>query len=343
MIPPFRRGSGGHSTIVHLMRELTRRGHSVSIWLEDFEGRHGRDRATTTSRSFAEFFSAADLDLHVGFDRWEGADVVLATGWQTVPRTLLLSGARARAYLVQDHEPDFYGASAEALLAESTYRMGLHCIAASPWLADLLQSRYDASASSFDLAVEHAVYRPRGAVRRPDLVVFYARVSTPRRAVPLGLLALEALSQRRPDIDIALFGDDWAPPAPFPHRNLAVLDSTSLSRLYGEATVGMVFSLTNPSLIGLEMMACGLACVELASESMRATFGADGPLQLSDPDILSLCAALEQLLDDAALRERIASTGLAFMEERNWSRAAQQVEEGLRIASSRQDVGRAAT
>ena len=45
-----------------------------------------------------------------------------------------------------------------------------------------------------------------------------------------------------------------------------------------EATVGVVLSLTNPSLVGLEMMACGLPCVELASESMLATFGTDGPL-----------------------------------------------------------------
>ena len=91
---------------------------------------------------------------------------MLATGWQTVPRALLLPGVAARAYLVQDHEPEFYGASAEALFAEATYRQDLHCIAASPWLAELLRGRYGANASYFDLAVDHSIYRPgRGSPR----------------------------------------------------------------------------------------------------------------------------------------------------------------------------------
>src|SRR6185312_15874631 len=91
--------------------------------------------------------------------RWRGADVVLATGWQTVPRALLLEDCGARAYLVQDHEPEFYGTSAESLWASESYRLGLHCIAASPWLAALLRERYAASATHFDLALDHSLYR----------------------------------------------------------------------------------------------------------------------------------------------------------------------------------------
>lgn len=332
VIPSFRRGSGGHATVVNLMRELRRRGHTVSLWLEDFEDRRAREPAAVTKRNFADFFAAGDLDLYVTFDHWMGADVVLATGWQTVPRALLLSGVKARAYLVQDHEPEFYGASAQALFAETTYRQGLQCIAASPWLAELLRNRYRAKACHFDLAVDHSIYRPTGQRRRNDLVVFYARSETPRRAVPLGLLALEELRRRRPHVEIALFGGDAAPHAPFAHTNLGVLDVATLPTLYSRAAVGMVFSLTNPSLVGLEMMACGLACVELATDSMVSTFGAAGPLKLADPNPLSLCAALEQLLDDGALRERMAGEGIAWMQERTWDRAAAQVERGLRAA-----------
>jgi len=337
VIPSFVRGSGGHATVVNLMRELRRRGHTVSLWLEDFEDRHAGEPAATTKRSFAEFFAAGDLDLHVTFDHWTEADVVLATGWQTVPRALLLSGAKARAYLVQDHEPEFYGASARALFAETTYRQGLQCIAASPWLAELLRNRYGAKACHFDLAVDHSIYRPTGELRRDDLLVFYARSETPRRAVPLGLLALEELRRRRPGIEIALFGGDAPVPAPFAHTNLGVLDVAALPALYSCATVGMVFSLTNPSLVGLEMMACGLACVELATASTRSTFGAGGPLALAEPNPLSLCAALEQLLDDRARRERVAQDGVAWMRSRTWERAATQVELGLRAAFTGRD------
>jgi glycosyltransferase involved in cell wall biosynthesis len=339
VIPSFRRGSGGHATIVRLMRGLRDRGHTVSLWLEDCEGRHAGERAPKTEQSFDEFFGADGLRLHTDFGSWRGADVVLATGWQTVARTLRLPGARARAYVVQDHEPDFYGVSAEAMWAADTYRQELHCIAAGPWLAALLRSRYGASATHFDLAVDHSVYRPTGEAREQSLVAFYARAVTPRRAVPLGLLALAELSRRRPDVEIALFGEDRPLSVPFDHANLGVLDAPRLAKLYSRATVGMVLSLTNPSLIGLEMMACGLSCVELESESMLADFGG-GPLDLTDPDPLELCAAVERQLDDPARRAAAGRAGIELMAARTWARAAEQVEQGLRAAAGRRAPAR---
>lgn len=332
VIPSFRRGSGGHATVVNLLRELRALGHSVSVWLEDCEARHAGEHSAVTKRSFNEFYGANGIDLQTSFADWRGADVVLATGWQTVARTLMLPDAGARAYLVQDHEPDFYGASAEALWAAQTYRQGLHCIAASPWLAELLRSRYGASATHFDLAVDHGAYRLIDEPRREDLVIFYARGATPRRAVPLGLLALAELSRRRPAVQIALFGEATASTAPFEHRHLGMLDDRRLQRLYTQATLGMVFSLTNPSLVGLEMMACGLPCVELASESMLASFGTSGPLTLAQPDPLALCAAVEGLLDDHDRRERMSAAAVQLIAERTWERAAAELQAGLRMA-----------
>jgi glycosyltransferase involved in cell wall biosynthesis len=322
IVPSFRRGSGGHMTIVNLLRELQTLGHDVSLWLEDCEGRHAGESAEVTRRSFAEFFRADALPFHTNFEGWNGTDVVMATGWQTVARALLLASVNRRVYLVQDHEPDFYPASAERLFAEDTSRRGLHCIAASEWLAELLRNRYEASASHFDLAVDHDVYRPTGGRRRDDLVVFYARAVTPRRAVSLGLLALEQLARRRPDVEIALFGEDRPLTVPFEHTNLGVLSAVELAALYSRATVGMVFSLTNPSLICLEMMACGLPCVELASESMVATFGKDGPLVLSPPEPAELVMRLCELLDGVDERTSVAQRGLIAIADRTWSAAA---------------------
>ncbi len=358
LIPSFRRGSGGHATIVRVLEGLRARGHEVSVWLEDHEARHARERASVTKGSFGKFFAAEWLPLHTDLREWRGADVVLATGWQTVARALELTNTRARAYLVQDHEPDFYAISAERMWAADTYRQGLHCIAASPWLAELLRTCYGAVATHFDLAVDHAIYHPReatqqvrrwsweGGSRRKEggrgggggvrgdrqLVTFYARAVTPRRAVPLGLAALGELSRRRPDVEIDLYGEDRPLNVSFSHTNSGVLDGRGLAELYARSTLGIVFSLTNPSLICLEMMASGLPCVELASESMLASFGADGPLTLVEPDPLALCGAVERLLEDSERRATVSRAGIELMAGRTWERAAQQVEEGLRRA-----------
>jgi glycosyltransferase involved in cell wall biosynthesis len=335
VVPAFRRGSGGHRAIAEVVRGLEQRGHRCSIWIGDEERRHaGRSGAQVTAQ-FADCFGAIDGPVRLGFDRWEGADVAVATGWQTVPRVLLLQGAKARAYLVLDHEPEFYATSAEREWAAWTYRQGLHVIAASAWLAGLVRERYGAAVQAFEFGIDHDAYRPLDVARREDRVLFYARAVTARRAVPLGLLALAELHRRRPGVAIALFGESRPLQPGFPAQDLGVLEPGALARAYAEATVGVVLSMTNASLIGPEMLACGLPVVELDADAMRAGFGSDGPMLLAPFDPLALADAIEQLLDDPAQRARRARQGLALAAGRTWSTAAATVETGLRDALTR--------
>lgn len=332
VIPQFRRGSGGHATIANLVRGLEALGHRCSLWVADDERRHATEGPGETEGHFQDWFGPVAARVHMGFEDWTGADVAVATSWQTVAHVLLRPDAGARAYLVQDHEPEFYATSAERLWAQDTYRQGLHCICASPWLAELVRARYGASATSFDLGVDHEHYKALPTHRRDDLVLFYARAVTPRRAVPLGLLALAELHARRPGVEVALFGEARELRVPFPHRHLGVLEPPALAHAYASAAVGMVLSLTNPSLIPTEMLACGLAVVDVASDSMRATFGDSGAVELADADPIALCAAIERLLDDLVLRAERSRAGAALVAGRSWPAASAQVEQGLRVA-----------
>jgi glycosyltransferase involved in cell wall biosynthesis len=59
VIPPFRRGSGGHDTIFRIFAEVERMGHTVSVWLDDPEGRM-RDVMPGTARGdIREWFAPA--------------------------------------------------------------------------------------------------------------------------------------------------------------------------------------------------------------------------------------------------------------------------------------------
>ncbi|HYF26016.1 MAG TPA: glycosyltransferase family 4 protein [Baekduia sp.] len=329
VVPQFRRGSGGHSTIAHLVRGLEGRGHRVSLWVQDDEGRlEGHD----PGELFRAFFGPVAGPVHASFDAWEPVDVAVATGWQTVPRVLSLPGAAARAYLVQDHEPEFFATSAERLWAEWTYRQGLHAICASRWLAGTVQRLYGATATPFDLGVDHERYHPLPVGRSEQTVLAYARAVTARRAVPLVLLALEELHRRRPAVEIALFGEAREIFTPFPHRALGVLEPDALAGAYNGATVGLCLSLTNPSLVPTEMLACGLPVVDVRSASMLAVFGDQGPIALAEADPLALCDAVERLLDDLVQRADRTRAGLELVQRRTWTGAAAQVEDGLRAA-----------
>jgi len=334
VVPPWRRGSGGHNTLFQLLSRLERRGHVCSVWICDPHGETASRRAAVLRAEINDWFAPFEGPVYKGFDDWHGADVAIATGWQTVHPTLLLDGCRARAYVVNDHEPEFFPTSTEYRLAEDSYRHGMHCIAASPWLRDLVAQRYGASADAFQLGVDHAVYAPRPDVaRRRDTVVYYARHSTDRRAVPVGLMALAELHRRRPRTRIVLFGTDRPPRTAFPYEHCDVLSPPQLAALYAEATVGLCLSLTNFSLMPKEMLACGLPCVELAGVSAESIFGGDGgPLALAPLDPVALADAMERLLDDDAEWERRSRDAIAFVASHTWDVATDEVEAGLRHA-----------
>jgi glycosyltransferase involved in cell wall biosynthesis len=332
VIPHFSRGSGGHNTLFQIFTRLEQRGHTCSAWLADY---HGYSRAVWPAvlrHDINEFFAPFQGPVYKGFDAWQGADVAIATGWQTVHAMLELDLCRARAYVVNDHEPDFYPASTEHELASDTYRHGLHCIAASPWLRDLLIERYETAAEAFQLGVDHATYHPRPVERQPATVIYYARYATPRRAVPIGLMALAELKRRHPDTRIVLFGTDEVLHSSFPYEHVDVLSPTQLSWLYSEATVGLCLSLTNFSLMPKEMLACGLPCVELAGVSAESIFGSDGPLELAPLDPSRIADALERLLVDRHEWERRSREGMEFVASHTWDRATDEVEAGLRHA-----------
>jgi glycosyltransferase involved in cell wall biosynthesis len=330
IVPPFRRGSGGHMTLFTIARELEDRGHSCSIWIHDPSGGMDR-RAALAQREIEEHFVSLRAGVFKGFDDWQGADVALATGWQTAYPLWNLADCKLKAYFVQDYEPDFFPASAQRVWAEATYSMGYPCVAASPWLRDLVRERYGARAEAFELGVDLDVYKPLGLERDPRTVVFYSRSATPRRATELGILALAEVVRRHPDLKVVMFGDVDPPRAPFEYTFGGVMDEAALARLYNEATVGLVISLTNYSRMPKEMMACDLPVVDVRHPSVESVFGSeDRFVSLADPDPVSIGGRIHDLLANGPRRETIATAAQEFVSEMTWTTAAEQVETALR-------------
>lgn len=325
VVPPFGIGGGGHTTIFRMVRALETAGHRCTIWVHDPAG---LDRVApgTARKRIRDHYFELDATVHNDFSEWSGADIAVATGWDTVYKVLRLGDTGQRAYFVQDHEPEFYASSSRALFAERSYRLGLHCICASPWLAELMQTRYGASATAFKLGVDAGEYHPMESPRRSDTVAFYARSFTERRAVELGVLALDEVLRRKPGTRVALYGANAIVRTPFDYQHVGVVSPARLRRLYCEATVGLSLSLTNYSLIPQEMMACGLPVVELAGRACEGVFGADGSvISLSQDDPIAIADHICELLDDPDLRAQRAAAGLDFAAHHTWDVACADV------------------
>ena len=229
---------------------------------------------------------------------------------------------------MQDFEPAFYPASSNAILAEETYRFGFHGLTAGPWLSTKLRRDYGMSCDSFDLGVDLEIYRFDEAARRSG-VVFYARPDTPRRGFELGMMALELLARRQPEIEIHLVGQ----PIRWRHPGFAFVDHghlapTELAALYQSCAAGLVLSLTNLSLLPNELLAAGCIPVMNDAENTRAScdnpcarFAGALPDQLAD----ELCSVIEA--PDAA---EIRAAAAAHVARHSWEHVADQLESGLR-------------
>jgi glycosyltransferase involved in cell wall biosynthesis len=331
IVPPWRIGSGGHTTIFRLVRQMEQRGHKCSIFVFDPYGREPRTNPATVRAEIREHFVPVDAEVFVGLDDFDSADVAIATEWSTAFPVRDLPRCREKVYLVQDVEDEFFPTSAQQIWAQETYRMGYRCVAFTPWMADILTSRYGLEARWFECGTDLDVFTfaPEEG-RRADLIAVYARRETERRAVDLAMAGLAVLAERRPTIRPVLFGSRQDPKLPFAAEDLGVVHPRRLAELYHEASVGLVFSLTTHSLAAQEMMAGGLPVVELEGDNVGSALGASGDvveLAARRPD--AIADAVERLLDDRASAAAMAARARAFVEVRTWERAGDQLEEAL--------------
>jgi glycosyltransferase involved in cell wall biosynthesis len=328
LIPEPFPGAGGDTGLFRIIRYLAEFGHECHVYVVPYNLMN--DFTTEQIRQYVrKHFGATTARYH----RWNGnigdADATFATFWPTVENLLPLSNGGRRYYLVQDFEPSFYPDDRHNYArAENTYRAGFHCVTLGPWLAKLLRERYQATADHFDFAVDTDIYWPRPALRDAGRrLCFYARPATPRRAYGLGLEALQLVKERLPAVEIVLFGtQDLTPEPPFHFINRGLVSQDDLARLFCSCDVGLVISLTNPSFVSLEMMACRCAVVEIASERFEGVLTHGQNAWLVEPTATEIADGIVELLEDTKLRERIVENAYQRTRTMHWRDSVRQIE-----------------
>lgn len=264
IISPPGAESGGHQNIFRFIKFAEQAGHKCTIYLYQAESNEIDVARVANIISQSDAYPKVKARItkyesHRGVD--ENTQAIFATGWETAYPSYLDKSFAKRFYFIQDFEPSFFPMGSDALLAENSYRFGFHGITAGPWLADIVSEKFGMKADFFDFAVDKNIYSLTNTSPRNE-VFFYARPVTPRRAFEFGLVTLADFAQLRPDITINLAGWDvsnWE--IPFPHVNLSSMPLSELNEVYNRCAAGLVLSLTNMSLLPLELISSGVTPV----------------------------------------------------------------------------------
>lgn len=315
MSPPGK-GSGGHQNLFRFIRFLELAGHKCRIYLY----------STIDNRSVSEIKSVLDgsypktkASIEWLKEDMKPADALFATGWETAYPVYRSKINAKRFYFVQDFEPYFYPIGSEYVLAENTYRFGYYGITAGGWLSQKLRKDYGMEADYFDFGADLKNYQHINKKKRKE-VFFYVRPVTARRGFELGIMALELFHKKHPDFIINLAGWDISDYAiPFPHNNLGIIDIAKLHKLYNKCAVGLVMSLTNMSLLPLEMLACGVIPVVNDGENNRLV-SSNPFITYSDNNPMALANHMSNLIQRDDLCD-LASQASKSVEESDWGKS----------------------
>lgn len=326
-IPDFNLGSGGHLNIFRTIWHLEQMGYTSTIVIGTPVMHIDVQEAEDAIR---KHFFPLKAQVLLGLENLPPCEFAVATGWDTAYPVRAFTGATHKLYFVQDYEPHFFPVGSESVLASNTYRFGFFGVTAGGWLGTKLAQEYGMLTHSVGFGVEPLRYRrlPR---REPEIrrVFFYARPPTPRRAFEIGLLVLNEVWKRMPETQFVLAGWDVAGyRIPFPHLACGTVALDDLPDLYSQCDVALVISLTNASLLPLELMACGCAVVSNRGPNVEWLLNGD-VATLADTSPEALSDAVCGLLQDDEKRRLQSERAEAFARAQHWETVAQEFEAAL--------------
>ncbi len=319
------------TTILRFVRGLELLGHKCVVWVNVLD-LHNQSEFVDYKETVENDYFHVDAEVKRLPENLDGivGDALIATDRYTCYPVRAMKGFSRRFYFVQDQEELFYSVGSEYFLTLATYKFGFDCLCAGKWLESNMRNRFGNWSMSWDLSVDRSIYCPgeRKETHIPRIAC-YSRFVTPRRCVDLMMLALDILAVRGNKFAVDFFG--WNLPSievKYPYVDHGIISEQSLAEIYRNASVGVVFSGTNYSLIPKEMMSCGLPVVELNTESINMEFD-DNCLIKSEPDPEQIACNIENILNSPDLRQHLRLEGLKFVESDSWTTSVEKVNSAL--------------
>ena len=261
-------------------------------------------------------------------------DFAIATSWETVDVTLKLAEQTGAVpvYFVQDLEADFVKGIDEIKYARAlkTYNDIKIKIVKTRHLRGRLNA-IGVDAHVIRPGMNRNIFYPRPSERDGTFrVLAMARPDAPngQRGFPILVQAFEILCGGHSNVRIGFFGDDNLANLnlPFPYKSFGRVGSKSLPPIFSWSDVFVDASRFHGfGRTGVEAMACGSVVVLSDSGGIR-DYCVDGENGLIVPvdDVQAVVSAIERLMSDRSMLERLRDAGLQTVKPFDDSTAARE-------------------
>lgn len=328
IIPEMGVCSGGHINIFRFVMMLQKAGFRNKIYILQPQNLHSDEEC----KAFLKKNYVLDIDeveVHVDIRNMGFAHATIATAWNTAYYLRGFDNTISKFYFVQDFEPLFFPVGSDYAFAENTYKFGFRGLTAGDWLKNKLRDEYGMKTESFLFSYDHDLYQAGTKRDSVPRIFFYARPVTARRDFELGLLALNEITKRNPEVEVVFAGWDVSNyKIPFRHQNLGSVALDKLADLYAQCDMCLVISGTNLSLLPLEVMASNSVPVCTTGANSEWLVNKENAVMVeTDPNAIAdtVCYYFEHTDELAIIREK----GLNFAHCTCWETEGEKVRKAI--------------
>ena len=263
VLPNLPTGSGGHRNVFRLANSAGTLGYKSIVVICNSNVGQSIDDFARLNYGDGFFQVTENVDI------LEEVDFVVATHHSTVELVSSRAHPNSRlGYVVQDFEPWFYPMGENYLKALGTYtKKEFNILCSGKWMSEKMAKVRGESVPFFEFPVDREIYFPDSKTKHG--IVFFAKPDTPRRLFDLGIESLRLVRKVLPNIKISLFGSSEEQLHEYRNEFEIVGKLPTIQGvgdLYRIRQVGLAFSTSNPSLVPVEMMSCGLPVIDGANE-----------------------------------------------------------------------------
>lgn len=276
LLPTTDATSGGYITLLHYINVLIKNGIYVDMYFGnstiDMKRCKGftimRDSVSTIIENIKRFNILSDLtkvNFFVGLTACKKYNMIVANAWQ-ISESVYLNKNKCDnlLYIIQDLEALFYPNDLNMQKSVcNTYKPEFNYYCITEYLYEKFKEIMPNSKiyKSF-LGVNTSLYENKKCIREKSIILAYYTFK-PGRKHEMVEKIIEALYKQ---YKLYIFPEDYTKIVDPNIVNLGKKTPKELNIIYNTATIGVVFSNTNPSRLGFEMVASGLKVIEYSSE-----------------------------------------------------------------------------